>query len=91
MIRSFIAFDIDNQSVVKKLEDAQNRLLEIGANLKIVQPQNIHITMRFLGNIQYDIINSIYKQMEEVNKVGNTAEIRNVKCNQGRHAPRRLA
>ena len=78
MIRSFIAFDIDSESVIKRLTEVQNTLANTGANLKIVQPQNIHVTMRFLGNISPNIIDSIYEEMEQVSFAPFEIELRGV-------------
>ncbi len=58
MIRSFIAFDISNESVLRRFSEVQGMLLNTGADLKLVKPQNIHITMRFLGNISPSMVNS---------------------------------
>ena len=66
MIRSFISFDIDNKSVLRKLSEAQDKLVNTGANLKLVKPQNIHITMRFLGDIHPTMIDAIHEEMEKV-------------------------
>lgn len=66
MIRSFIAFDINNKSVLRKLSEAQEKLVNTGADLKLMNPQNIHITMRFLGNISPTMIDAIHEEMEKV-------------------------
>lgn len=76
MIRSFIAFDIDSESVTKRLSEVQKTLLNTGADLKIVQPQNIHVTMRFLGNISPNMVDSIYEEMENVSFVPFEVELR---------------
>ena len=56
-IRSFLAFDIENDTVLNRLADAQHQLLQTGADVKLVEPQNIHITIRFLGNITLETFN----------------------------------
>jgi len=76
MIRSFIAFDIDNESVIKRLSEVQKALVNTGANLKIVKPQNIHVTMRFLGNISPNMIDSIHEEMEKVSFAPFEIELR---------------
>ena len=43
-IRSFLAFDLQNDTVLNRLSAVQKLLVETGADLKLVQPQNIHIT-----------------------------------------------
>jgi 2'-5' RNA ligase len=67
MIRSFVAFDINNPVVLQKFAEVQNLLLDTGADLKPVEPQNIHITMRFLGDIQAAMVDSIHESMQKVN------------------------
>lgn len=65
-IRSFIAFDMDNDAVVKKLVNVQSLLLKTGADLKIVEPENIHITVRFLGDIQPGMVEKVFDEMRRV-------------------------
>jgi 2'-5' RNA ligase len=76
MIRSFIAFDIDSETVIKHLTEIQKTLVNTGADLKMVQPQNIHVTMRFLGNIPPNMVDSIHEQMEKVSFTPFEIELR---------------
>jgi len=76
MIRSFIAFDVNNESVLRRFSEVQGTLLNTGANLKLVKPQNIHITMRFLGNISPHMVNSIHEKMKTVSFTSLDAEIK---------------
>jgi 2'-5' RNA ligase len=65
-IRSFIAFDLESDVVLKRLTDIQSLLVKTGADLKLVEPKNIHVTMRFLGNITPSMIEQIYVEMQKV-------------------------
>jgi 2'-5' RNA ligase len=65
-IRSFIAFDLDNQQVLQRLGDVQNILAKTGADLSLVKPQNIHITLRFLGDITSGMVEKIDKEMQGI-------------------------
>jgi len=65
-IRSFIAFDIDSQSVLNRMTDVQNLLAKTGADLKLVEPKNIHMTIRFLGNISPNMVEKIFEEMKNV-------------------------
>ncbi len=65
-IRSFIAFDMDNEVVLTKLAAVQKQLVETGADLKMVAPQNIHITIRFLGNISPGMVDKVFEAMQKV-------------------------
>lgn len=76
MIRSFIAFDIDSESLLRKFSEVQGTLVNTGASLKLVQPRNIHITMRFLGNISLRMVDSIHEEMNNVSFTPFDVEIR---------------
>ncbi|RJS78720.1 RNA 2',3'-cyclic phosphodiesterase [Candidatus Bathyarchaeota archaeon] len=65
-VRSFIAFDINDDEVLSKITDLQKFLIETGADLKLVEPKNIHITVRFLGNIRLGMVEKIYEVMKNV-------------------------
>jgi 2'-5' RNA ligase len=65
-IRSFIAFDLDNEAVLRKITAAQNILVKTGADLKLVKPDNIHITVRFLGNITPPMVEKVFEEMKKV-------------------------
>jgi 2'-5' RNA ligase len=64
-IRSFLAFDIENDTCVNRLAAAQRQLLRTGADVKLVEPQNIHITIRFLGNITPTMVERIFDEMRQ--------------------------
>jgi 2'-5' RNA ligase len=65
MIRTFIAFDINNPAVLQKFTEVQDSLVRIGADLKLVAPQNIHMTIRFLGDVPARMIDSIHESMKK--------------------------
>ena len=50
-IRSFIAVDLDDVGIKEKLIKAQKDLEDTGADLKLVDPEIMHLTLRFLGEI----------------------------------------
>jgi 2'-5' RNA ligase len=65
-IRSFIAFDLENEQVLSRLTQAQKLVLETGADLRPVAPQNIHVTIRFLGDISPGMVEKVYEAMKKV-------------------------
>lgn len=50
-IRSFIAIEID-EGTRSKVVEIQSKLRGSGADLKLVEPGNIHLTLHFLGNVE---------------------------------------
>lgn len=77
-IRSFIAFDIDDVQIMKRFSEAQQMLVGTGADLKLVKPENIHVTMRFLGNITFSVVDSIHEAMQNVSFSPFDVEIRSL-------------
>jgi len=65
-IRSFVAFDLGDEQVRRNLSKVQRALLDTGADLKPVEPQNIHVTMKFLGDIPASMIDGIHEEMKKV-------------------------
>ena len=65
-IRSFLAFDIETDMVLIRLATAQKLLVQTGADVRLVELQNIHITVRFLGNITPVMADKIFEEMKQV-------------------------
>ncbi|MBA7594628.1 RNA 2',3'-cyclic phosphodiesterase [subsurface metagenome] len=63
MVRAFIGIDID-EAVRHKLVAAQEQLQATGAQLKLVEPPNIHVTMKFLGEVPEDKIGAIAEALK---------------------------
>jgi 2'-5' RNA ligase len=50
-MRTFLSYDIDEPSFLNKVREFQKNLLSTGADLKIVRPEILHFTIRFLGEV----------------------------------------
>jgi 2'-5' RNA ligase len=57
---------MDSESVLRRLTEVQAQLAGTGADLKIVEPKNIHITLRFLGNVTAKTVEEIFDGMKRV-------------------------
>lgn len=75
-IRTFLAFDIEDQTVIRKLTQVQGMLGNSRADLKLVKPQNIHLTIRFLGDIHPPMVDSVYEEMKQISFSSFTVELR---------------
>ncbi len=67
MVRAFIGIDID-EAVRQKLVAAQEQLEATGAQLKLVEPPNIHVTIKFLGEVPEDRIPAITEALGRATK-----------------------
>lgn len=50
-MRAFLSYDIDDPSLITRIRDLQHELDLTGADLKLVDPEIMHFTIRFLGEI----------------------------------------
>jgi len=54
-IRAFIAIEIDN-GIKDRLSEYLNQLKKTGASVKWVAPENIHLTLKFIGYIEEETL-----------------------------------
>ena len=64
-IRTFIAVDI---GPLEELVNIEAALRDVGADLKLVAPENIHITLKFLGDTSEDSVEEIIEIISECAK-----------------------
>lgn len=60
-MRCFISVDIEDQGLLDALEEAQRRLETTGADLRCVERENIHITVRFLGDVREGLVGGLQR------------------------------
>jgi 2'-5' RNA ligase len=69
MIRSFIALELKEKSTIENIISFTTRLKKNQSNLKLVEPRNLHMTVKFLGNISETLAPKIYKILKtEINE-----------------------
>ena len=49
-VRTFLALDLD-EAIRQRLADAQRQIDDPGAKIKWVAPELLHVTMKFLGEV----------------------------------------
>jgi len=64
-LRTFIAIELD-ESVQTSLRDIQTELKSVGADISWVRPRNIHITLKFLGEIPLKKVKAVTEMLPEV-------------------------
>lgn len=64
MVRAFIAIELPT-AVKDRLHDIQEELKKSGADVKWVNPENIHLTLKFLGDQDNKTIEKISQITEE--------------------------
>ena len=64
MIRSFLAIELP-KPILRKIEEVQGDLRSTRADVRWVNPEKIHLTLKFFGNIEESKIEPIFKSIEE--------------------------
>ena len=64
MIRSFLAIELP-KPILRKIEEVQGNLRLTHADVRWVNPEKIHLTLKFFGNIEESRIDFIFKSIEE--------------------------
>ena len=63
--RLFIALPVDDDAI-SSLQNADNELEKENSILKVVSPKNYHITLKFFGNCEEQLSQSIEKTFSEI-------------------------
>ncbi len=63
-IRSFVAVDLDEPTVRERIVTAQKGLDQTRAQLKLVDPEIMHLTLRFLGEIPQTTVELVKEAMQ---------------------------
>ena len=66
-IRSFVSIDIDDAQILSKIDSITSSLKSLGGDLRPVERENIHLTLKFLGNIGFARLDEIRNAMRGVN------------------------
>lgn len=69
-MRAFLAVDLD-ESLQDKISEVQKQIGDVNAQIKFVEPENLHFTLKFLGEISKEKAEKISAMIE--GKIGNYA------------------
>jgi 2'-5' RNA ligase len=65
-IRSFISVDLDDEKVLSHVESIMSSLLSLGGDLKPVERENIHLTLKFLGNVSSSKLEEVKSALSQM-------------------------
>jgi len=66
LIRCFIAIDVDNPEIVNKIVSIQKELETGGSRIKPVEPENLHLTLFFLGEQPPKVVERVQVVMSSI-------------------------
>jgi 2'-5' RNA ligase len=79
MIRSFVAVELAPE-LLSRVLDLQKEILATGGDVKAVEPENIHFTTKFLGEVPQSTINEIIQAMSKLDFRPFVIEVAGVGC-----------
>jgi 2'-5' RNA ligase len=65
-LRCFIAVEVADTKILDHLLELGKALTATGATVKLVEAQNIHATLRFLGNVSRSRVEEVVEVLDEV-------------------------
>jgi len=78
VLRLFVACDIEEPSVVERIVAFQRGVLGGLDGVKLVEPENLHFTLAFLGEQKESELDNIVHSLSKVELVGGEVELRGV-------------
>ncbi len=66
MVRCFVAVECGNPGIINGIRQVQGILESTGADLKSVEPENLHLTLKFLGEIQQPKVDEVAEIVEGI-------------------------
>lgn len=65
-MRVFIAVDLESRESLANLAALQRELVESGADVKLVEPQNLHFTIKFLGEVDAALVAKVTEALSQI-------------------------
>jgi 2''-5'' RNA ligase len=66
VLRVFVAVDVEDNLLVSRIARVADTLAGIGVPMKIVEPYNLHITLRFIGEVRRGVVEEVARALKEV-------------------------
>ena len=65
-IRSFVSIDLEDERILSQVESIMSSLSSLGGDLKPVERENIHLTLKFLGNVSPSKLEEVKSALAQV-------------------------
>ncbi len=66
MLRLFVSVNVDRPEVVERIRAVQRELLKFGEGIKLTEPENLHYTLRFIGEVDDGVADEVIKRLGEI-------------------------
>jgi 2'-5' RNA ligase len=79
IVRAFIAVELAPE-LLSRVLDLQKEILTTEADIKAVEPENIHFTLKFLGEIPQSAVDEVAQSLSKLDFRNFLAEVAGVGC-----------
>ncbi len=87
-IRTFVAVDLEGEREKRVIGDIQAEIEATGNRVKMVEPENLHLTLKFLGEVDESLIPELAGVLGEIEFEEFDAELRGLGAFPGISRPR---
>jgi 2'-5' RNA ligase len=75
-VRSFISIDLEDQQILSRIASILSSLQALGGDLKPVERENIHLTLKFLGDVSTPRLAEVKSSLKQLVFPAFTGEIK---------------
>jgi len=79
-LRLFLAVEINDAVILEKITQIQKRLGNTKTKMTLVRPENLHLTLKFLGNTSETVVDSIFNIMQKIESTPFQVELSKLGC-----------
>jgi 2'-5' RNA ligase len=65
VVRAFLALEV-TEDIKERIMELERKIKASGADVKLVEQENLHITMKFLGDVTADTVERVFEAMKMV-------------------------
>lgn len=80
VIRTFFAIDLEEKELINKIEIIQSQFNFPDARIVFVAPENLHFTLKFLGDIEEGIVPELEKAAQNISFSDFELELSGIGC-----------
>lgn len=75
VVRAFLALEVA-EDVKERIMELEGKIKASGADVKLVERENLHVTMKFLGDVTADAVERVYEAMKTIKEVKFQLEVK---------------
>ncbi|MBE9390515.1 RNA 2',3'-cyclic phosphodiesterase [Fervidicoccus fontis] len=88
MVRTFVAIEVNDPNVVSKIINIEEQMLSLKVPMKVVEKENLHITLAFIGEISEDTLQDAIEAIKEIEHTKIKAKLKGIGAFPNSNSPR---